>query len=198
MQTPPDADPPGCRPPSLLWSNKHLWKHNLRKLRLRAVKMFRKYTQYMSQMKESSLRYTSRYFYSVIVNIIRLKKSSVVQKLFILRKGWRIQDFPEAPVNYKGRDAKLLRPIIPENYENDRDWIMRGVCPCSSGSSGRVRGPRNMKNLCVRLQWPSFLWLICTGPGGGVSWPPWVRQWKVTAHTHRFYLCIHLRFPGIF
>ena len=44
---PQDRDPPGQRPPwtqdplteteTPLWTDKHLWKHNLRKLRLRAV-----------------------------------------------------------------------------------------------------------------------------------------------------------------
>ena len=38
----PDRDPPGWRPPGQrprppLWTDKHLWKHNLRKLRLRTV-----------------------------------------------------------------------------------------------------------------------------------------------------------------
>ena len=37
----------------------------------------------------------------------------------------------------------------------------------SSGSSGRVRGGgKETWNLCGRLRWPSFLWLIFTGPGG--------------------------------
>ena len=32
---------PGPGPPLHLWTDRHLWKHNLRKLRLRAVKMYK-------------------------------------------------------------------------------------------------------------------------------------------------------------
>ena len=43
----------------------------------------------------------------------------------------------------------------------------------SSGSSGWVSGGRETWNLCGRLRWPSFLWLIFTGPGGhGPLGPP--------------------------
>ena len=47
----------------------------------------------------------------------------------------------------------------------------------SSGSSGRVRGGgQETWNLCGRLRWPSFLWPIFTGPGGG-PWPPQPPPW---------------------
>ena len=42
-------------------------------------------------------------------------------------------------------------------------------CSCSSGSSGRVRGGWETWNLCGRLRWPSFLWPIFTGQGGGMA-----------------------------
>ena len=42
----------------------------------------------------------------------------------------------------------------------------------SSGSSGRIRGSRETWNLWGRLWWPSFLWLIFTGPGGEMAPSP--------------------------
>ena len=43
----------------------------------------------------------------------------------------------------------------------------------SSGFSGRVEGGgRETWNLCFRIWWPSFLWLIFTGPGAMPPRPP--------------------------
>ena len=50
----------------------------------------------------------------------------------------------------------------------------------SIGSSGRVGGDQETWNLCGCLWRPSFLWLVCTGLGGGTmapSAPPWIRYW---------------------
>ena len=59
--------------------------------------------------------------------------------------------------------------FLPPNFGE-----MVGTCEWyfSSGSSSRVGGGRETWNLCSRLRWPSFLWLIFTLRGGG---GPWIR-----------------------
>ena len=56
------------------------------------------------------------------------------------------------------------------NYQNSFQEL-------SSGSSGPVRG---------RLRWPSFLWLIFTGRGGGMTPRP-LDPLLGTSHEHEFY-----------
>ena len=70
----------------------------------------------------------------------------------------------------------------------------------SSGSSGRVReGGRETWNLCSRLRWPSFLWLIFTGPRGPCPPGPVKISHKKDGHRrrlHRFHVSRPPSLPG--
>ena len=65
--------------------------------------------------------------------------------------------------------------------------VLIDVSPVADPAAGWGRG-RETWNLCGRLWWPSFLWLIFTGLGGGDSWPlwpPWICYWSLDKNTWR-------------
>ena len=57
---------------------------------------------------------------------------------------------------------------LASQYTSQVTWLASRI-GLSSGSSGQVRGGRETWNLCDRLWWSSFLWLVFTGLGG-----PWL------------------------
>ena len=64
----------------------------------------------------------------------------------------------------------------PSPWISSRWLLLRSVC--SSGYSGLVGGGWETWNLCRQIRWPSFLWLIFTGPRGhGPLGPPPIPYW---------------------
>ena len=57
---------------------------------------------------------------------------------------------------------------------------------CLNLDSSDTSRNRETWNLCGRIRWPSFLWLIFTGPGGAMAAsPPWIRYWS-PPHSKRW------------